>query len=178
MINALEQEEIEEAQESAKEGFQVTDLNSANWCLRKIKAYKDKVKDIDNLAESEKERISAWHDKEIGSAQESIEFFEGLLGNYLQQQRQVDNKFRISTPYGKVSTRKLPDKWIYDDVAALKWVKQNVPDLVRTKEEINKVELKKKVKVSNGKAIDENGEIVPGINIIPQGEKIVVEVSE
>ncbi len=177
MINALEQQEIEEAQE-VKEGFKVTDLESANWCLRKIKAYKDKISEADKLAESEISRISDWKDKEEKSAQESIGFFEGLLGRYLMEQRQVDEKFKVSTPYGKVSTRKLPDKWEYDEETALKWAKCNAPDLVRVKEEVNKAELKKAVKVSDGKAIDQNGEVVPGVNIIPQGEKIVVEVNE
>lgn len=176
-MNALEQQEIEEAQE-VKQGFKVTDLESANWCLRKIKAYKDKIAEADKLAESEISRITDWKEKEEKSAQDSIQFFEGLLGSYLMEQRQVDKKFRISTPYGKVSTKKLPDKWVYDEALTLQWAEQNAQYLVRVKEEINKIELKKNVKVSDGKAIDENGEIVPGINIIPQGEKIVVEVNE
>jgi hypothetical protein len=176
-MNALEQIDIDEAQEiqTEQKQFKIENLEQATWAFRKISAYKAKQNEIDEVAKEETERIRTWQQKESETIKSGINFFEVLLQQYFVEQREQNPKFKISTPYGKVTARKQPDKWEYDESKILEWLDKNEPEFIRIKKEINKALFKKSVKVLNGKAVDENGEIVPGVIIIPQPETIKVE---
>lgn len=159
--------------------FAIHDLNSANWAFRKITAYKMKINDVEVLANAEIARITAWRDKETETLKNSIDFFESKLTAYAVTQRQADPKFKCSTPYGKITFRKLQPKWGYEEdtvLEALKRMKLN--NFIRIKEEINKVELKNNVKVVNGMVVTSNGEIIEGISVEDQGEKIDVKIAD
>lgn len=159
--------------------FEIHDLNSANWAFRKITAYKMKINDVEVLANAEIARITAWKDKETETLKNSIDFFESKLTAYAVTQRQADPKFKCSTPYGKITFRKLQPKWGYEEdtvLEALKRMKLN--NFIRIKEEINKVELKNNVKVVNGMVVTSDGEIIDGISVEDQGEKIDVKIAD
>lgn len=186
MMNALELFELNEAEElvagkefceeNQESRFKIRDLDSANWALRKIAAYKKKQAEIKELAESERFRIDSWEKNENESIERGIAYFEGLLTEYLMEQRKKDPKFKISTPYGKVTTRKQQPKWEYQDEEVLNFLKAiGASEFIRVKEEVNKVELKKKVKVEDGRAVIEDV-MIPGIRITEQPEKVIVEV--
>jgi len=191
MMNKLQELEIQEAEsflyqeideESSEAGllpdrFRITTLEQANWALRKIRAFKKQMEENERLAKAEIERIQEWLQKENEKAQKSIQFFEYLIGEYLAEERKKDPKFRLSTPYGKATFRKQQPKWVYDDEVLLKWLKsKNMRDYIRIKEEVNKADLKKVLKIAGDKAVTEDGEIVEGIKIEEQPEKLVVEV--
>jgi len=191
MLNKLQELEIQEAEsflyqeideESSEAGllpdrFRITTLEQANWALRKIRAFKKQMEENERLAKAEIERIQEWLQKENEKAQKSIQFFEYLIGEYLAEERKKDPKFRLSTPYGKATFRKQQPKWVYDDEVLLKWLKsKNMRDYIRIKEEVNKADLKKVLKIAGDKAVTEDGEIVEGIKIEEQPEKLVVEV--
>ncbi|MBZ4662806.1 MAG: hypothetical protein JG776_488 [Caloramator sp.] len=177
-MNALEIYEIQEVEQlEGKEQFKVTNIDQANWCLRKIAALKKKQKENEELAKAEIERIQKWLDKENKQLDDSLKFFEGLLEEYAIVQRQKDSKFKLSTPYGKVGFRKQQPKWNYDDEKLLNFLKQaGKTEFVRIKEEVNKSELKKKLKIAGNLVVDENGEIIEGITIEEQPEKVVIDV--
>ncbi|MEM5777665.1 MAG: host-nuclease inhibitor Gam family protein [Candidatus Aenigmatarchaeota archaeon] len=173
----LYQEIDEEAAEILPDRFKINNLEQANWALRKIRAFKKQMEENEKLAKAEIERIKEWLNKENEKAQKSIQFFEYLIGEYVAEQRGKDSKFKLSTPYGKVTFRKQPAKWNYDEEILLNWLKQNdMKDYIRIKEEVNKAELKKTLKVEGNKAITKEGVIVEGITIEEQPEKLVVEV--
>ncbi|NMA64749.1 MAG: hypothetical protein GX957_00710 [Clostridiaceae bacterium] len=162
-----------------KERFKVEDLQSADWCLRKIRAGEQKKKEMQEFANAEIERILMWLKNETAKIDDSQEFFKGLLSEYLYGQRKVDPKFKISTPNGTVSTRKQQPKWTYDDKRILESLKQSGRnEFIRIKEEVNKSELKKAVQVVDGQAVTKDGEIIEGITIADQGETVVVKVAE
>jgi phage host-nuclease inhibitor protein Gam len=177
-MNALEIYEIQEVEQlEGKEQFKVTNIDQANWCLRKISALKKKQKENEELAKAEIERIQKWLDKENKQLDDSLKFFEGLLEEYAIVQRQKDSKFKLSTPYGKVGFRKQQPKWNYDDEKLLNFLKQaDKTEFVRIKEEVNKSELKKKLKIAGNLVVDENGEIIEGITIEEQPDKVVIDV--
>ena len=89
-----------------KKRFRIENLEAANWAFRKLAAIERKKKEVQELAQKEIERIRAWEQQEISSLDNSKEFFEGLLKEYFAREREKDPKFKISTPYGKVSARK------------------------------------------------------------------------
>ena len=170
-LESLEEIVVDEENiEEVKERFKITDLETANWAFRKLKAIENKKNEIEELAKKEIEpykleisRIEEWKDAELKSFDRSINFFNYLLEGYYREQRKIDPKFKVSTPYGKVTSRKQQPKWNYEEDRLLGWLKVNDLELVRVKEEVDKAELKKKYQVVSGNVVTENGEIVEGI---------------
>lgn len=184
-MNELEKLELDDIENTEDNGFKINDLGGANWAFRKLAAIEQKRKEIKSLADKEIERIKKWQEQETKGLDSSKEFFEGLLIEYFSAQREVDPKFKISTPYGKVSARKLPDKWEYDDKELLTYLEAAKPDLIRIKKEVDKANLKKKVAESKEFAICDNqvvnmesGEVVSGVTVTEQPEKITIKVAE
>lgn len=181
----MEFEEIEDILERADltetftdDRFKIRSIEQSNWAFRKLKALDEKVNEVTELANKEIDRILEWKENELKQVGRSKEFFEGLLTEYFVTEREKDSKFKISTPYGKVSARKSQDKWTYENDKVLKWLKENDTELIRIKEEINKAELKKKYQVINGQVVTEDGEIVEGITVTEQPDSITIKVVE
>ncbi|KEI04702.1 host-nuclease inhibitor Gam family protein [Clostridium botulinum] len=176
MMNALLKNEIKEMNEVIEEQvttFKVDSLESANWCFRKIRALKEQIENNKALANAEKFRIDSWEKKENESALNSIDYFESLVTEYFKEEKIKDKKFKLSTPYGKVSSRK-SKTWKYEnEELTLEYLKKNdYFDLIKVKEDLNKTELKKVFKDGVNK---ETGEILPGVSV-EEKESISIKV--
>ncbi|AWZ48431.1 hypothetical protein C3495_06200 [Clostridiaceae bacterium 14S0207] len=173
MLNELLKSEIAEIETVERESFKVTDLESANWCFRKISALQNNIESNKSLAVAEKLRIDKWEKKVTEEDKETIQYFESLITEYYLANRELDKKFKLSTPYGKVSSRKSKKYNWTDEEELLKYLKENKNDeLIRVKEEINKTEFKKVYK--NG-VNQETGEIIPGVDVREE-ESISIKV--
>lgn len=162
-----------------QETFKIEDLKGASWVLRKIKECKENILKKEELAKAEKERIEEWLKNETKSDLASIEYFNGLLVEYYKELKQKDPKAKISTPYGKVTSRK-NKKWNYgNEEILLKYLNSNgYKNLIRTKQEINKTALKESFLIKDGIVLDKNtGEVIPEISVIEE-ENINVKVVE
>ncbi|NFI05175.1 hypothetical protein FC959_12280 [Clostridium botulinum] len=159
MENTLLKQDL---QEERVQGFKVENLESATWCFRKLRAIGTKKAEIEAVAAEEIARIEAWKEEQLKQYDDDTEFFEGAISVYFIEERAKDKKFKLSTPYGKVSSRK-SKKWIYEDEEALKeYVKENEIDAIRVKEELDKTGLKK---ICKDGVNTETGEIIPGVRI-------------
>ena len=160
-MNMLLQNDLLEMQE-VKEEFKVTDLQGATWALRKLRALNEKIAEINTLAIEEISRINEWAEKEVKSLNDDKEYFEGLLSAYYVEERAKDKKFKLSTPYGKVTSRKTT-KYIYEDEqAVMDYCNLNEIDAIRVKEELDKTAFKKLCKDGVNQA---TGEIIPGVRV-------------
>lgn len=178
-LRVVELNEIEEMETEQRERFEVHDLNSANWVFRKLSAINEKNKEIDALAEAERERITKWQEEEKKRNESNREYLESLLIKYYTEEKAKDDKFKLSTPFGSISARKQAAKFIYDEEKLMTFLKENNrSEWIRIKEEIDKVSLKKAVQVSGDVVVDENGEIIDGITIEDQGVKLSVKLTE
>ncbi|MBN1059377.1 host-nuclease inhibitor Gam family protein [Clostridium botulinum] len=159
MENTLLKQDL---QEERREGFKIENLEGATWAFRKLRAIGTKKAEIEAVAAEEIARIEAWKQEQLKQYDDDTEFFEGCINAYYIEERAKDKKFKLSTPYGKVSSRK-SKKWIYEDEAALtEYVKGNQIEAIRIKEELDKTALKKICK----DGVDaETGEILPGVRI-------------
>lgn len=158
MNNALLQNDLEEVRES----FCINDLAGATWAFRKLRAIEEKQKEITSIAIEEKQRINEWLFNESKSLNADKEYFEGLLSAYYIEERAKDKKFKLSTPYGKVTSRKT-EKYIYEDEQAIMdYCNMNELDVIRVKEELDKTEFKK---ICKGGVNQETGEVVPGVRV-------------
>jgi hypothetical protein len=161
----------QDLQTEVRESFKIDNLESATWAFRKLRAIAKKKAEIEIVALEEIARIEAWKESETKKYESNTEYFESLVSSYFIEERAKDNKFKLSTPYGKVSTRKA-SKWVYEDEEVLKqYVKANNIDVIRTKEELDKTNLKKICKDGVNK---ETGELLPGVRI-EESENITVK---
>lgn len=159
-----------------KERFRITDLETANWAFKKIKENEEIIERNDTFAASEKEKIDQWLESENKSNKESIEFFEGLLTEYYMELKEEDPKARLSTPYGKVTSRKRQPKYTFDDNKVLDYLEKENPELITISKKYNKTEMKKILNVTDDfRAVDENGEIVDFVLIQPQSDSITIK---
>ena len=158
MSNILLQNDLLETNEV----FQITDLQGATWALRKLRAVNEKIDEINTVAAEEISRINEWSEKEVKSLNYDKEYFEGLLSAYYIEERAKDKKFKLSTPYGKVTSRKT-SKYIYEDEQAIMdYCNMNEIDVIRVKEELDKSSFKKLCKDGVNQ---ETGEVVPGVRV-------------
>lgn len=169
--------DLTDGEELEKEKFEVKDISGASWVLRKLSALKKKDNEIKLLADEELERINSWRDRELKANEGSREYLEGLLTKFYSEQLEVDEKFKISTPYGRVSTRKQQPAIEYRDEEVIAWLERNDNvELIRIKKEIDKVALKSKMTISGDCMIDENGTVVDGVVVLQREPKIVISV--
>jgi len=180
-MNALQLNDLEDINEfSERERFALLSIDQVNWAFRKLAALKAKKAEIEQLASAEIARINVWKDAENRKLEDGYAFFEALLSEYALRQRDKEPGFKKeSTPYGTVKFRKQQPKWNYDDATLLESLKSSgLADLIRIKEEPNKVEIKKVAIVKDGKVIDpESGVIIDGVTVEDQPDAITVEVS-
>lgn len=145
-----------------KEAFEIDSLEKASWAFKKIRERKSELEKLQDLAEKEKANIEAWLTQESRSLIADIEHFETLIQVYFKKERELDPKFKLTTPYGKISTRKSSKLIVEDEEILKEWIKVNEVPALKVKEEIDKAALKKLFK--NG--IDAvTGEVIPGMKI-------------
>lgn len=175
------QEFLDEREKINNSNFKVTDDSSANWALRKIKQHQEQIKENNALAQAEIDKIEAWNQQENDKAQQSIDYFQGLLAKYAMDKREQDPKFKsLKLPNGNIGFRKKPKKWNYQDDVLLETLKQNqLTDFIRVKEQPDKSQIKKAFEVVGDKVINpETGEVLEGITVEDQEEDFSVKVSD
>ncbi|MFP7446592.1 host-nuclease inhibitor Gam family protein [Bacillus infantis] len=185
-MNLLQQNELLEVEDvnalsPEERKFEIVDINSLNWVFRKVSALKSKEKEIKQLANAERQRISDWERGELSSITGSLEFFENMVAVYHAQQLEKDPKAKtISTPYGKAKSRAskaAPEK--VDESAILQFAIENgMDDCLKTS--LKWTDFKKSLKVveiAGEKAVvDADGQIVPGVSVKPESISFSVEV--
>ena len=181
-MNQLQTEELllldeVQAEEEYKERFKITDLSGADWAFEKLAAIKTRMKEKEALAEEKRFKIDSWLASETAKDKQSAEYFENILIEYYRELRERDPKAKLSTPAGKVTSRKLQPKWEFDEERAIEYFKLAHPEIIAVKESFNKAEAKKLLQpIGLNLVTDENGEVLEFVAVIPQGESYTVKV--
>ncbi|TVY07189.1 host-nuclease inhibitor Gam family protein [Paenibacillus cremeus] len=171
MISPLYMSELEEIAQVTGEfqqRFQITDLSSLTWAMRKLTAIEVKRSEVTQVANSEIERIESYRKRELEGLQQSEDFFKGLISEYAVRKRDADPRFRNEkTAYGSIRFRKQQPNWIYDEESLISFLEQNErTDLVRVKKEPAKTEIKKLFQINeDGRVFDEYGQEVTGVKV-------------
>ena len=169
-------DEVTEAAE-AETPFKISDLSGADWAFEKLASIHARMKEKEQLAEEKRFKIDTWLETVTAEDKCSAEYFEGLLIAYYQELRSKDPKAKLSTPAGKVTSRKLHPKWDFDEEKALAYFKKSYPEIVAIKESFDKTEAKKLLKpIGGNQVVDENGEMLDFVMVTPQGESYTVKV--
>lgn len=178
-MNKLQEQEIETIEQD--ERFKVTDLESANWVFKKLDAINSKEEEINDLADKEIERIKSWKDKETEKLQSSKEYLESLVVEYFKVEKEKDSRFKLNTPYGKVTSRKGSKViQVSNEQDVINQLEQRgFNDYVKVTKKISQSDIKKDFNVAeDGTLIDANGEILNGASIVEKPTSYTVKVGD
>ena len=178
-MNKLQEQEIETIEQDEK--FKVTDLDSANWVFKKLDAINSKEQEINNLADKEIERINSWKDKETEKLQSRKQYLESLVVEDFKVDKEIDDRFKLNTPYGKVTSRKGSEViQVSNEQDVINQLEQRgFNDYVKVTKKLSKSDIKKDFNVAeDGTLIDANGEILDGASIVEKPTSYTVKVGD
>lgn len=155
--------------------FVIDEPSKADWALMKLSEIRKQMDEIKKRAEIQEQRIFDWKTAELNKLAENEEYFKSLLDEFMNANLAEDPKFKFSSPYGKISTRR-SKKWTYNDDALIDEYKDT--DLVKKMLKLDKNALKKRIEVVDGKVIDtETGQLVEGVSV-EEKQKITIKTEE
>ena len=147
-----------------------TDAKAA-WALQKIKE-----------ARADRDRWVKWYEDKIAEIKAQTDFntmnLERMLAEYFATvpHRKTKTQESYALPEGKLVMKTQNPEFKRDDKAVIAWLKDNKPEFVKVKEELDWDGLKAVTGIFGNSVVDENGEIVPGIEVIEREPKFIVEV--
>lgn len=154
------------------DGFVIDTDAKAEWALQKIKE-----------ARADRDTWVAWYKDKIKEITEQTDFdtmnLERMLAEYFASVPHKKTKTQESykLPGGKLVLKTQNPEYTRDDKVVIEWAKANgFGQYVKTKEELAWSELKDATAVFEGHIVTEDGEIVPGVEVINRDAKFVVEV--
>ncbi|EKF1830764.1 TPA: host-nuclease inhibitor Gam family protein [Staphylococcus aureus] len=176
-MNELQAQELENIEQD--ERFEVTDLDSANWVFKKLDTITTKENEINELADKEIERIKSWQEKEVEKLQGSKDYLQSLVIEYFRIEKEKDSKFKLNTPYGKVTSRKGSKViQVSNEQEVINQLEQRGFDnYVKVTKKLSQSDIKKDFNVTeNGTLIDANGEVLEGASIVEKPTSYTVKV--
>lgn len=166
--------------EIENERFAITNDEQANFFLRRLQDIRSEKDKINTTCNNEIERFVAkvnnFRAKEILSLENTENYFSVLLESYAKKQLEGSKKKSLKLPFGTMSFKKGQRKMVYDDEALMTFIKTNgLNDYIRTKEEINKADLKKAIVTTDEGTVVLNGQVVDGITTTPGEESFSIK---
>lgn len=154
------------------EGFVIDTDAKAEWALQKIRE-----------ARTDRDRWVKWYKEKIDEITAQTDFdtmnLERMLAEYFANVPHKVTKTQESykLPGGKLVMKTQNPEYKRDDKAIIDWVKANgMPQFVKVKEELAWQELKDATAVFEGHIVTEDGEIIPGVEVVNRDAKFIVEV--
>lgn len=119
----------------AREGWQISDDDTAAWALRKVAAAEAEIVRVRALADAEIARVQAFVEEACTAPNHDIDWFKAKLIDYrrrLERDRPgLAQTYRL--PSGVLKRAKNPDKVVVaDPVAFIEWAQENAPDCLST----------------------------------------------
>ena len=156
------------------EGFVIDTDTKAEWAMGKIRD-----------ARETRDRMIDWYKEQIRKVTEETDFrtlnLERMLGEYFRMTEAAHKRTKTTESYalpsGKLVMRLQNPEYKRDDGQVISWLKANdYPQYIKVKEELDWAALKTSGAVLNGKLYTEDGEEVPGVEVVEREPKFVVEV--
>lgn len=163
---------MSELQKIDVEGFVIDTDAKADWALQKIRE-----------ARADRDRWVSWYTDKIKEIKEQTDFdtmnLERMLAEYFATVPHKKTKTQESykLPGGKLVLKTQNPEYKLDDKTVIEWLNGNgMPQYVKTKLELDWDALKKATAVFEGHIVTEDGEIIPGIEVVNRDEKFTVEI--
>lgn len=122
--------------------FEVRDLQSADWCVRKALEAEARIRERTEYVKAKIERAKQVLAEENAKDEKTVEYMAELLEPFAWET--LTGKTRtLKLANGTISLRKRPDKLdIDDEQAVIDWCKANAPECIVVKESLDKRALK------------------------------------
>lgn len=162
----------EDLDDTENQRFRIQDDNQADWALRKIARARQDLKEAEETAAIEIEKINRWLDGQRDESLRTERFFTALLQEYYEPRFMTNpDKKTYKLPSGKVQRRTQQPQFDRDNEALLAWLKQRgMTDYVEVKETPKWGELKQQVQVVGEHVVIKDGplkgEIVDGVEVV------------
>lgn len=144
----------------------------AQWALDKIRE-----------ARADRDAWVKWYEDKISEIKAQTDFntmnLERMLAEYFATVPHKKTKTQESYPLkgGKLILKTQNPEFKRDDKTVIDWLKENkMPEFVKTKEELAWADLKAATAIFDGHIVTEDGEIIPGIDVVEREAKFIVEV--
>ena len=145
-----------------KQSFVADTPAKATWVLSQLRKANHAKAEVDEVYQTKKLENEEWHNKQEREYQEQVDYFKGLLKDYMDMRLKDDPKYKFKSPDGSIGIGK-KTTWQYDDQLLAKQFKDD-QDVISYK--INHTNLKRKLKNIDGKVINaETGEVIKGVNV-------------
>lgn len=163
---------MSELQNIEAEGFVIDTDAKAEWALKKI-------------AEARKDRDMwvAWYKSKIEEINTQTDFdtmnLERMLAEFFASVPHKKTKTQESykLPGGKLVMKTQNPEFKREDKTVIEWLKKNNREqFVNVEEKLDWERLKGSTAVFNDSVVTEDGEIIPGIQVVEREPKFVVEV--
>ena len=163
IVNEFLPEEAEQEQE----GWHISDDVTADWALDKIREEQVEVKRFEMVVNEKIAQLDAALQRKKEQSDRSVDFFTAKLKEYFDTVPHKTTKTQetYGLPSGKLVLKKQNPKFVMDDEQLTAWVEKNAPECLKVRKSTDWAGLKKAIKVAGDKAVDKNGEIVPGITV-------------
>ena len=153
------------------EGFTIDNDSKADWAVRKIAEIR-----------AECDRMAEWHrqqvNKEKEAAEADISRLEHMLSEYfvIVPHKVTKTQESYTLPTGKLVVKKQNPEFKRDDKTVIAWLKDNGGgDFVKVSESLDWAGLKAKAGIVGASLVNEDGEIIPGIEVVEREPKFMVE---
>lgn len=162
----------EDLDDTENQRFRIQDDNQADWALRKIARARQDMKEAEETAAMEIEKINRWLDGQREESLRTERFFTALLQEYYEPRFMTNpDKKTYKLPSGKVQRRTQQPQFDRDNEALLAWLKQRgMTDYIEVKETPKWGELKQQVQVVGEHVVIKDGplkgEIIDGVEVV------------
>jgi hypothetical protein len=173
----LEGEISADIQQEAGE-FKVMNDYDANQAVKKVLLLRKNVDRYESVIKQEIENLKLKAAAYRSQAEKTVEFYENCLKMYTlsadcETTKTGNRVYRL--PDGKLCIKKQEPEFVRDDAALTEWLKAHGGAFIKTTIAPEWGEFKKHCKVQGESLIDENGEVVDGVQVKEREERFVIE---
>ena len=170
-------DELDEAE--GGEGFKITDDSGAEWALRKIAEIEEEKARLLDLYEQEKLRLAKAAEKVAAQTEAREGYFKALLRRYFDTVPHTTTKAgteQYKLLSGTLALKPGGPRFVPDKEKLLAWLDQNGrEDLITTWRSPKWAEVKKTLTYAAGCAVDENGQIVDGVEVVNDEPTFIIK---
>ena len=155
-----------------EESFVIDTDAKAEWALQKIREHR-----------ADRDRFVKWYKDKIKEITEQCDFdtmnLERMLKEYFDTvpHRETKTQSVYDLPTGKIYIKKQNPDFKHDDKTVIEWLKKNGGgQFIEVEETLKWGDLKKAGAVVGGKMFTEDGEEIPGIEVIDREPLFCVDV--
>lgn len=171
-------EYTEPAQAVEREAFKVTDIQTAEWCLKKIAWCEKKKAEALEFVNAEMFKLNEYLESVNAEHDRSIAYFTELLRPYAESELEGSNKKTVKLPSGSLSFKKSAPVFTKDDAELVEFLRERSPEYIKVKEVPDWASFKKTCVFDGGKVIiPDTGEIVP-VTYEERADGFTVKVNE